>query len=330
MRRRKGLSRIEVVLVILIVMTVTALVAVAVARLREEAARVSCTNNLRQIGLAALNYQDVSERLPPLVDQGEGAPIGKGLPSLFFMLTPYIEAAPVLYRPGRSPPEAYHSHSSVPFSYTDKEGTPGTEFGGAANQVWRRYFIDPADTTADKLRDVPITLPDGSTGYYAIGNYAANGLLPWGKKGVREGFPNGTENTILFAERLQVCRDSKGNVTHTLWGLGFYSPHMPAFAALAPKESPELLSTGQAAPVLPLPDDRDATVQVRIGRHDAEPLYPDFSRPFQLFGANQPSDPRLPVSPHRTGMQLLMASGSVRTFGPDTTSWVFWTACGAK
>jgi hypothetical protein len=332
MRRCAGLSRIEVVVCLLIVAMVTGLVAVGVVRLREEAARTGCQNNLKQLGLALHNYHDTNNGLPPLVDQGEGTPTGRGLPSAFFLLTPYIEAAPIMYRPGHSPPEAYHAPSSVPFTFQHKDGTTGTDYGGAVNQA-HPVFVCPADTTGDKLRDVSMTLPDGTTGYYATGSYAANGLLPWGTKGIRDGIPNGAATTILFAERPQVCRDAAGNTTYNLWGLGFYSPHMPAFATLTPTDPPGLASTGQVAPALPLPDehaaDRDAHIRVRIGQRDSDPQPPDFPTPIQLLRKNHPCDPRLPGTPHRAGMQVAMADGSVRVFGPDTTPWVFWSACTA-
>jgi hypothetical protein len=330
MSSHAGRSRVEVVVGLLIVALVTGLVAVGAVRMREEAARMSCANNLKQLGIACHSYHDANNRLPPLVDLGEGAPTGRGLPSVFAILMPHIEASPRYYRQGMTPSE-YHADSSVPFTFRYKDSGTGTDYGGAANQFHWRTFIDPADKTGHQLRDIPMTLPDGTTGYYATGSYAANGLLPWGTKGLRDGFPNGTSNTILLAERPQVCRDATGNTTYNLWGVGFYSPHMPAFATLTPTDPPGLSSTGQVAPALPLSDehaaDRDSLIQVRIGRRDANPQPPDFPTPIQLLARNKPCDTRLPASPHRAGMQVAMADGSVRVFAPDTAAWVFWSAC---
>src|SRR5262249_27645375 len=162
----------------------------------ETAAAAACQNNLKQLALATHNYAETfAGRLPPLVDQGDGAPTGRGLPSLFAHLIPFTEATPLVFRPER-PPGYYHAHSSVLFTYPHKD-EQFTQAGGIANHVLR-VFLDPADGTASRVRDVPMTLPDGTTGYYATGSYAANGLVPWHSGVVPRSFPGGTENTILF------------------------------------------------------------------------------------------------------------------------------------
>ena len=321
MLQRPALSRIGVVVALLMVGLCIALFLSAVGRIREAAALSTCKNNLKQLGIAVHNYSSANrDRLPPLADQGEGAISGNGLPSIFATLGPYIEACPRYYRPDRAPAD-YYAHSSIAFSYKDKFGTLGTLQGGVANQIWRA-FIDPSDATADRLRDVPITLPDGTTDYYATGSYAANGLVPWGTGWL----PASSPNVILFSERPQVCRPATGDSIYNLWGLGVYSPHMPAFAALSPTDPPGLWSTNQAAPVVPV-SDREHPIPIRFGRRDAAPESADFLTPVQILGRGRPCDPRLPGSPHPAGMQVAMADGSTRVFAPDTEPWVFWTAC---
>jgi hypothetical protein len=297
--------------------------------MREVSTALKCQNNLKQLALAAQNYADTNGgRLPALVDQGDGAPIGRGLPSVFANLLPYVEASPLYFRP-ELPLERYHGHSSVVFKY-DHKGEPYTQEGGLANQILR-VFLDPADVTASELRDVPMVLPDGSTGYCATGSYVANGLLPWSLEIRPNAFPGRFTNTIVFAERPQVCRPAGGDEVYNLWGLGVYSPHMPAFAALTPVDPPGLWDTGQVAPVLPLraesAPDRDTLVRVRIGREDAEPTVPSFNTPIQLVRKGHPCDPRLPATSHRQGMQAAMGDASVRVFPRDTDPWVFWAAC---
>ena len=303
-----------------VLLLLVGLILTGIVRPRQTAAQMSCRNNLKQLGLAVANYHDSMNCLPPLVDQGEGSPTGGGLSSVFAMLEPYLEARPIIYRAG-FPPEKYHAHSATPFTYRNKDGTTGTTDGGMANESWK-LFVCPSDTTADKLRDVPVTLPDGSTGYYATGSYAANGMMSWNKKGKTLN----SANTILFAERPQVCHTAGGEVVHNLWGVGFYSPQMPAFATLTPTEPAGLWSTGQVAPELPLPAE-DGEVMVRIGTTNAEPTRPDFATPVQRIYTGRTCDPRLPGSLHPDGMNAVMADGNVRVFRYDTSPRVFWSAC---
>ncbi len=128
-----------------------------------------------------------------------------------------------------------------------------------------------------------------------------------------------------MGERTQVCRTAAGEEVHNLWGVGFYSPQMPAFACLTPNEPPGLASTEQVAPVEPLPPE-DGPVLVRTGRKDAAPQPADFPTPLQRVRDGR-CDPRLPGGPHPAGMQVLMADGSVRVFGWDASPWAFWAAC---
>jgi hypothetical protein len=284
---------------------------------------MKCQNNLHELGLGVHNYESTWGLLPPLVDQGAGAPTGTGVPSAFVLLMPYMDQVQRAYSP-ELPPAEYYAHSSVAFT-GEARGCAFTEQGGIANQSYWKIFLDPADDTARDLRDVPMTLPDGTTGYYAAGSYAANGLLPWGVRNVPESFPRGTQNSVLFGERPQVCRTAAGDSVHNLWGVGFYSPEMPAFARLTPAEPAGLTSTGQAAPAEPLPAE-DGSVLVRVGRQGAAPQPADFTTPLQRVRDGR-CDPRLLGGPHPAGMQVLMADGSARVFDWGTSPWVFWSAC---
>ena len=202
--RWRGFTLIELLVVIAIIAILIGLLLPAVQKVREAAARMTCTNNLKQMSLGTVNCADTnSGKLPPSIglysSNGQPAALNSN-GGLFLHILPFIEQDNLFKSSLRNPDPDGRNGNNPTYS----QWTPQVQ-----NAVVKTY-VCPSDPTQSPSR--PARSSYGINGQVFRHNYA------WGNVGLTlypSNISDGTSNTIFFTEKLSQC--NSGNYTDNFW-----------------------------------------------------------------------------------------------------------------
>jgi prepilin-type N-terminal cleavage/methylation domain-containing protein/prepilin-type processing-associated H-X9-DG protein len=278
MPRRAAFTLLELVVVIAIIVTLLGLVSSAAMQARQAAQRVKCLNNVKQINMAVQNFAVKNGRLPRGdVDTASGFP----LDSMFFNLLPYIE------------------HGNYYAAVQLGQRPRGSDY--TVN-----VYICPADPT--------VRYGDGCASYAANAAVFMGRVQSWssgpngqvarvsfGTPSFDYTFPDGTSNTIAFAEHYA---DPPGK------------PRFDWFTSIPILGASEFMRRASFA-------DKEYGDVVPVTTNGS--TIPSVSGlTFQVRPPVAQVDPRIPQTPHSGGMPVGMADGSARILRPTLSERTFW------
>ncbi|MEO7720253.1 MAG: DUF1559 domain-containing protein [Capsulimonas sp.] len=218
MKSVKGFTLIELLVVIAIIAILAAILFPVFAKAREKARQISCASNMRQIGLATLQYnQDYDEAFYPhrfncagtCTEYTSGANPYAGLDAAsstkfywMYLLQPYTKSFDVFKCP--SNPAAFTSNNTGNQKLAAAPGAAGMDYGGQNSYGHNDAFLSPAapfgapaGTASTPVSLASIQRPSGTimvtdATYYGVAPDAT------GESGITPNY-NGTPDAALAA-----------------------------------------------------------------------------------------------------------------------------------
>jgi prepilin-type N-terminal cleavage/methylation domain-containing protein len=242
--RRRGFTLIELLVVIAIIAILIGLLLPAVQKVREAAARAQCANNLKQLVLATHNYASNNSdslpsmwiSIPGITPTGGSGTVTIGNVNAYVQIFPYMEQTPI--------------YKTATSGLTNNAGTAVPGAAGATVQVYDTWaYVASQSTGNQRVRYLPgiksLQCPADfamRSGYAVTGGDNDQGAssyswnwqvvgVPWSTTGTStvklSNIPDGSSNTIFFAEKICAGRNSNGDQQAINWWRNNDSNHAP-------------------------------------------------------------------------------------------------------
>jgi prepilin-type N-terminal cleavage/methylation domain-containing protein/prepilin-type processing-associated H-X9-DG protein len=213
---RRGFTLIELLVVIAIIAILIGLLVPAVQKVREAAARMQCSNNLKQLALASHGYHDVHKRLPSGLNLPISAASGALFPTNVLVKSGKVGQPPVA---GQfiSWPEALMPHYEQQTVYNQLNLTQ-REYANCngPNSIGASIIsilLCPSDPIPNN--NVSTYVTGGVTYYFGMNSYGAcagtvawyytsmtcDGIYFYNSRVRMTDITDGTSNTLAFGER---------------------------------------------------------------------------------------------------------------------------------
>ena len=329
-RRRSGFTLIELLVVIAIIAILIGLLLPAVQKIREAANRMKCSNNLKQLGLAAHNFESSYQTLPP-GEWTRSSDGGTSRPGLMAVILAYVEQANKFNQFNfafdvTSGTNAAARRQDVPIFLCPSE-TSGAFFTDGGDRVGRTSYFGSIGSVADSRLNA-----DPRSGCFHADSATAAGQTPTGLP--LAALLDGTSNTAMFSE---VMRAQTANSTTVDYTTNVSSGAIAADPALSDGRNVSGCAGGSPARLI-----NYVGLQYYRGGINHQSFYThtlpinwnrkQASAAAQKYTCGDTSFRRAHIaasSYHSSGVNVCLADGSVR-FVRDSINFDTWRAFGTR